>query len=139
MKILVDTSVWSLALRRAGSHTQKELQIIHNLTELIHDGRVVMIGPIRQELLSGISSAAQFEKLKNHLSHYPDMPLKIEIDVKAAEYFNICRKAGVQGSHTDFLICAVATEADLAIFTSDNDFSHYANHIPIKLYISGAT
>lgn len=136
MKILVDTSVWSLALRRTGSQTQKELQIIQNLTELIRDGRVVMIGPIRQELLSGISSPAQFEKLKNHLAHYPDMPLSAQIYEKAAEYFNICRKAGVQGSHTDFLICAVATKANLEIFTLDNDFSYYANHIPIKLYNS---
>ena len=95
-----------------------------------------MIGLIKPELLSGISSAAQFQKIKPNLAHYSDMPLKTQIYEKAAEYFNICRKAGVQGSHTDFLICAVATEADLKIFTLDNDFSYYANNIPIKLYNS---
>lgn len=134
MKILVDTSVWSLSLRRKDSHSEKNLHIIHELSELIHDGRVVMIGPIRQELLSGISLSVQFQKLKENLAHFPDMPIKTQMYEKAAEYYNTCRKAGVQGSHTDFLICAVATEANLEIFTLDNDFSYYANHIPIKIY-----
>ncbi len=64
MNVLVDTSVWSLALRRKAPHgTSAERELV----ELISEGRVLMIGAIRQELLSGIRATAQFEKLRDSL------------------------------------------------------------------------
>jgi predicted nucleic acid-binding protein len=61
MKVLVDTSIWSLALRRSASISEKEQALINELIELINEVRVALIGPIRQELLSGISNQTQFE------------------------------------------------------------------------------
>ncbi|MBU4034792.1 MAG: PIN domain nuclease, partial [Proteobacteria bacterium] len=52
----------------------------------------------------------------------------------AAEFSNKCRKKGIQGSHIDFLICAVANRIDIPIFTNDNDFMHYQKLISLKLY-----
>ncbi len=52
----------------------------------------------------------------------------------AAEYSNICRREGIQGSHVDFLICAVASRLKMAIYTSDQDFTFYSQHLPISLY-----
>ena len=69
MKVLVDTSIWSLAFRR--KRTQNN-QIISELESLIKEVRVQLIGPIRQEILSGIKSGKQFEKLKNYLQSFPD-------------------------------------------------------------------
>ena len=93
-----------------------------------------MIGPIRQELLSGIPSHNQFEDLKERLKAFNDLLLTRSEYEKAAEFYNNCRKCGVQGSQIDFLICAVAYNAGMSIFTSDNDFFHYARHINIILY-----
>ncbi|MEM7556386.1 MAG: hypothetical protein AAF378_20260 [Cyanobacteria bacterium P01_A01_bin.84] len=53
---------------------------------------------------------------------------------QSREYSNICRRQGIQGSHTDFLICAVATRLKMQIYTSDKDFSYYSKHLPISLY-----
>ncbi|MCP4611424.1 MAG: PIN domain-containing protein [Planctomycetes bacterium] len=131
MKVLVDTSIWSLALRRG---TSKEYLLSNELSELIQEVRVQIIGPIRQEILSGIKSQKQFGKLKSYLSEFPDIPLETAYFEKAAEFFNANRKKGIQGSNTDFLICSVAYHRDLEIFTADKDFVRFQKHIPIKLY-----
>ena len=131
MKVLVDTSIWSLALRR-GSDTESALII--DLRNLIADDRVVMIGAIRQEILSGVRDDRQFKELETRLDAFPDMPVAGEDHVAAARFFNLCRAKGIQGSNTDFLICAVAARHRLAIFTTDKDFSLFAKILPIMLY-----
>ena len=100
--------------------------MISNLT-------VVLIGPIRQEILSGISTRERFEALKEKLSIFEDHAIHTHDYELAAEYFNECRKNGIQGSHIDYLICSVATNNDMSIFTLDNDFQLYKKHIRIKL------
>jgi len=131
MKVLVDTSVWSLALRR--KDTKEDSVIIHKLSQLIMDSMVVMIGPIRQEILSGISQEETFMSLKTKLEPYEDIKICSNDYETAAEFNNTCRRNGVQGSHTDFLICAVAHNYDLLIFTTDDDFANYAKFLPINL------
>ena len=131
MKVLVDTSVWSLALRRS---RQSASASVRELRHLISDHRVEMIGPIRQEVLSGIRDEVQFRKLEKHLAAFPDIPIRTEDYVTAARFFNVCHTKGIQGSNTDFLICAVAVHHRLAIFTTDNDFARFAECLPIVLH-----
>lgn len=131
MKVLVDTSVWSLALRRRGHRPSGP---VDTLKQLIADARVEMIGPIRQEILSGIREPRQFERLRRHLDAFPDLVLTSEDYIAAARYFNVCRSRGIQGSNTDFLICGVAARHGLAIYTTDLDFGKYARYLPIKLH-----
>ena len=129
MKILVDTCIWSQILR----HKSPNPDLAEKLKDLIKDGRVAIIGPIRQELLSGISNVKQFGQLKEVLSSFEDIPLKTEHFEKAAEFSNICRSKGIQGSTIDFLICAVACLEKLVIYTTDKDFENYKKYLPIKL------
>ncbi len=77
MKLLADTSVWSLALRRRRTAilSADEKRLVAVLSEAIRDGRVVMIGPIRQEILSGIKEQAQFVKLRSTLAAFRDEPI----------------------------------------------------------------
>jgi predicted nucleic acid-binding protein len=125
MKVLVDTSVWSLALRRsAPAHTA-----VDALRALIEDGRATIIGPIRQEVLSGIRDRPAFERLREVLQAFPDEVLTTSDYEHAAEHFNRCRQHGLQGSNTDFLICAVAERRCLALLTTDRDFDGYAQVI----------
>ena len=130
MKVLVDTCIWSHVFR----HNKPDADLSGKLNELIKDGRVVMIGPIRQELLSGISDTSQFKKLRNKLSFFEDLSLVSDYFVKAAEFCNICRKKGIQGSTTDFLICAISSLQKLQIYTDDKDFMNYKKYLPIHLY-----
>jgi len=129
-KRLVDTSVWSLALRRPSPELNP---VVPYLINLLRDANIVIIGPIRQELLSGIRSQEQFDRIKSRLSIYPDTSIWSQDYITAAEYSNLCRRHGVQGSHTDFLICAVSVRNSWPILTTDIDFSHYARYIPIEL------
>lgn len=132
MKVLVDTVIWSLALRRK-SHPANE-PANSELASLVQDGRVAMIGPIRQELLSGIKEQAQYERLRDHLRAFTDVEPTTADYEEAASFFNRCRERGIQGSNTDFLICAVAVRNDFAIFTTDEDFSRFERVLPITLH-----
>lgn len=131
MNVLVDTSVWSLALRR---NQPVESPVIAELIELIHEVRANIIGPVRQELLSGMRNQVQFQKLRNHLRAFPDLGVTAQDYETAADFFNICRSKGIQGSNTDFLICAVATRHDIPIFTTDLDFTTFQSLLPITLH-----
>lgn len=129
MRALVDTCVWSHVLR----YKKPNKDLSDKLKDLINDGRVSIIGPIRQELLSGISNSTQFKKIKELLSSFEDIPLRTEYFEKAAELCNQCRKKGIQGSTIDFLICSVALLENLVIFTVDADFESYKKYLPIEL------
>jgi predicted nucleic acid-binding protein len=131
MKVIVDTSIWSSALRRG---VQNNSAAVQELRHLVQDHRVLMIGPVRQEILSGIRHESQFNKLKAHLENFPDLSIITEDYVAAAKFFNLCRTKGVQGSNTDFLICAVAVRNKFAIYSTDKDFALFSKHIPIVMY-----
>jgi len=130
MRVIVDTSVWSLALRRKVAMESAHVDL---LRDLIQDGRVVLLGSVRQELLSGIRHPQQFDRLRSHLRAFPEAPIEIEDHEVAAEYFNTCMAQGIQGSTIDYLICAYATRRNFQILTTDPDFRHYSRHIPISL------
>jgi predicted nucleic acid-binding protein len=131
MKILVDTSVWSLALRREGAPHDP---CVIELRGLIKELRVQMIGPVRQEILSGIKSKSQFLKLRQTLRAFPDLELTSQDYELAAEFFNVGRKRGIQGSNTGFLICAISKRHEMPIFATDKDFVLFRKHLPITLY-----
>jgi predicted nucleic acid-binding protein len=133
MKVLVDACVWSIALRRNDASGGPE---VAELMELVKELRVQLIGPVRQEILSGIKSIDQFIKLRDHLRPFPDLELTSGDFESAAEFYNLCRGRGVQGSNTDFLICAVAVRHQMPIFTIDADFTFFQQHLPIKLHHS---
>lgn len=131
MKVLVDTPIWSYALRSRKKEYQYEIE---QLESLIKDQRALLIGPIRQEILSGYSDLKKFKKLREKLSYFENSPI-LDSDYEiAAEMCNQCRKKGIQGSHIDFLICAVATRLDVPIFTTDKDFYQYKMALSIKLF-----
>ncbi|MEM6428293.1 MAG: PIN domain-containing protein [Deinococcota bacterium] len=134
MNVIVDTVIWSLAFRRQANNTAYQAA----LEDLIVDGRVALLASVRQEVLSGIKHEAQFEKLKTSLRAFPDMLLSSQDYELAAQFFNQCRRQGLQGANTDFLICAAAVNHNCEIFTTDQDFRYFAGVLPISLYQSGA-
>lgn len=136
MNVLVDTSVWSLALRRRRLIRAPETS---ELAELVREGRVSLLGPVRQELLSGITDEKQYTMLRDHLRAFPDVALDPGDYEEAATFFNRCRARGLQGSNTDFLICAAAARRQLGILTTDVDFRHFAKLLPIRLHAPRAT
>jgi predicted nucleic acid-binding protein len=135
MNVLVDTSVWSLALRRKNeSLSTNERFLVTELSEVIREGRARVIGLIRQELLSGIRTAEQYERLKLYLRSFPDEAVDTSDYEEAAKAGNLCRAKRVVVSIVDILLCAVAIKRSWAIFTTDPDFFNYAKVLPFRLH-----
>ena len=135
MNVLIDTSVWSLALRRKNeSLSTNERFLVAELSELIREGRARMIGLVRQELLSGIKATEQYEKLRLHLRSFPDELVDTSDYEEAAKAGNRCRAKGVVVSIVDILLCAVANKRLWTIFTTDPDFSNYAKVLPLRIH-----
>jgi predicted nucleic acid-binding protein len=132
--ILVDTPIWSMAFRRTTSASNLSLR--EELLRLVRAKEAALLGVVRQEVLSGVSHSDQFTRLRDQLRAFPDIPVETQDFESAAECFNRCRAKGIQGSHTDFLICAVALRYDLPIFTTDKDFAQYARHLSLRLHHS---
>ena len=140
MNVLVDTSVWSLNLRRRAAGLNHEEQLVAaELRELIREARVRMIGPIRQELLSGIREQVQYLRLRSFLRAFEDQALTREDYESAAHLGNQCRARGISGSPIDFIICAVALRCGWEIFSRDRDFAEYSNAVSIKLHAPRAS
>lgn len=135
MNVLVDTSVWSLALRRKSqSLSASEKLLVQELSEIIQEGRARIIGLVRQELLSGIKTAEQYETLRLYLRSFRDEVVTTSDHEDAAKAGNRCRAKGIVVSIVDILICAVAMKREWAVFTTDPDFLSYAKVLPLALH-----
>lgn len=133
--VIVDTSVWSLALRRKQPSTDAATA---ELTRLIDLGEAMIAGPIRQELISGVVSQVQFKLLRERLEAFPDIAITSLDYERAAMCFNQCRAHGIQGSNTDYLICALAMRLNAPVFSVDRDFARYAHVLGVPLHAIAA-
>lgn len=129
MRVIVDTDVWSEAFRKKGPKSK----FVDELQNLIHEGRIQMIGVIRMEILCGIRSEKMFERLNDKLEAFPDRSLDSEVFVTAAKFLNLCRSKGIQGSNNDYIICACSMLWKMPILSKDKDFVGYREILPIKL------
>ena len=133
---MVDTSVWSLGLRRFETVLNaSEQSIVKEFKELVAEGRVRLLGLIRQELLSGIRNSEQFAKLRTMLRSFPDVALDISDYEAAAEASNECRTKGITVSVVDALIATISSSRGWSLFTTDSDFRNLAKIVPIKLHL----
>ena len=138
MNVLVDTSIWSLALRRKGDKLNPtERQLVRELARLVDEGRARITGLVRQELLNGIQAPDQFERLREALRSFPDEISTTEDHEAAARGSNECRSKGIAASVVDVLLCTMALRRDWRFFTSDADFANYRRTIPFRLHIVG--
>jgi len=133
--VLIDTSVWSLALRRKTIDlSPHERRITKNLYELIHQEQVRLLGATRQEVLSGIREESMFMRIRDHLRGFRNVELDESDYEEAARATNQCVRKGITGSHVDLLMCAVAVRYGWQIFSSDRDFILYGKILPIQLF-----
>lgn len=133
--ILVDTPVWSSALRcKAANLSAPERRSTQLLYALIDEGRAQLLGAVRQELLSGLKDESQFRLLRDYLRDFPDVPVTTEDYEEAARGNNQCRRAGIAASPVDMLMCAVSMRHRWDIFTADQDFTHYRSILKIGLF-----
>ena len=135
MRVLVDAPVWSMAFRRRPADLSgEEAAAVRDLAALAAEGGAVLLGSVRQEVLTGIRGEDAFERLRRAVDCFPDEPLVPGDFVEAARSFNRCRARGIAGNGFDLLLCAVALRLGIPIFTLDDDFERYARVLPIRLH-----
>jgi hypothetical protein len=135
--ILVDTPVWSFALRRrAVDLSASEQRLTRALYDLVLQNRVQLLGSTRQEVLSGIREQTQFRRIRDYLREFSNVGLDSTDYEEAARITNECRRAGIAGSPVDMLVCAVSIRHNWQIFTTDQDFEHYGRVVSLKLFTS---
>jgi predicted nucleic acid-binding protein len=132
LSLLVDTSVWSLAMRRdSGS----ELSQVRQLRDAL-DGAdsVVTTGLVLQELLQGFNGARAAASIVERFQSLPLLQPDRRDHVAAAEIRNQCRRNGVQIGTIDALLIQLCGRYDLTLLTTDQDFTFAARHMPFKLW-----
>lgn len=136
--VVVDTSALSLLMRRAqpGRLSAAETAVRGEVSRLATAGDLVLIGMVRQEVLSGIFNNQRFTTVRVALRAFRDHPVAREDHERAAEMFTVCRRAGIQGSVVDYLVCAVAERLGAPVLASDVDFERYASVLPVRLHSS---
>lgn len=137
MTLLVDTSVWSLALRR---DADLDVSAVAGLrTALAGGDAVVTTGLVLQELLQGFHGPKARREI---ISRFAALPLVVpdrEDHVAAAEVRNSCRRAGVQLGTIDALLAQLCIRHDLRLLTTDRDFELAARHCPLRLWTPAGT
>lgn len=131
MTLLVDTSVWSLALRRDVEVEEPE---VHALKEALGSAVVVTTGLVLQELLQGFAGAKASEQIVERFSALALVQPDREDHIAAAGLRNICRRAGVQIGTVDALIAQLCITHELVLLSTDQDFAHAAKHCALKLW-----
>ena len=131
MRVLVDTSVWSLALRRKIPSAQTE---VLRLTELISDGQPIFLtGIILVEILQGIKEQPQSLRMRQYLEVFPLIELDRAGYINAARLSSRCRSKGIQSGTVDALIAQTAIEHGCYLLTADQDFAQIARYSDLKL------
>lgn len=132
MTLLVDTSVWSLALRRDGSTESKE---VIALREALDGGdSVVTTGFVLQELLQGFSGPKAKEAIIERFGALPLIQPDRQDHIAAADIRNVCRRSGVQVGTVDALLIQLCARYELTLLSSDKDFANAAPYVSFKLW-----
>ena len=135
MSLLVDTSVWSLALRRDVEQSAPEVVALRHA--LLGTDQVFTTGLVLQELLQGFAGPKDRAQLIDRLSALAfHQPVK-EDHIEAAEVRNSCRRCGVQVGTIDALLIQLCRRNDLTLLTTDQDFRGANKHVEFKLWSAG--
>jgi predicted nucleic acid-binding protein len=130
--LLVDTSVWSLALRRDAPGTEPEVHLLKDA--LMGADSVVTTGLVLQELLQGFSGPKSRAQIIERFAALPLVQPDREDHVAAADLRNTCRKAGVQVGTIDALLAQLCIRHDLTLLSTDNDFKLAARHCGLRVW-----
>ena len=132
MTLLVDTSVWSLALRRDQPPPLPQIGALRAALE--GDEIVVTTGLVLQELLQGIAGPRARQDIIDHFAALPMVSPDRQDHVDAADLRNTCRRAGVQIGTIDALLAQLCIRHELTLLTTDNDFAHAAAHSAVRVW-----
>jgi predicted nucleic acid-binding protein len=125
--LFVDTSVWSLALRRDAPPDQPEVAALNRALE--SSDPILITGLVLQELLQGFAGPRDRQRIVSYLSDLPLVVPDRQDHINAAELRNTCRRAGVQVGTIDALLAQLCIRHQLTLLTTDGDFVRISRHV----------
>jgi predicted nucleic acid-binding protein len=132
VSLFVDTSVWSLALRRDAPPGAPELKA---LRQALEGGEIVVTsGLVLQELLQGFAGPRARREIIERFSALPLLVPDRQDHIDAADLRNRCRRAGMQLGTIDALLAQLCVHHELALLTTDNDFARAAAHCSLRMW-----
>ena len=132
MTLFVDTSVWSLLLRR---DRPAEAPQVRALVRALETGeRLVTTGLVLQELLQGFAGPKAREQIVDRFAAFPLLAPDREDHIGAATLRNLCRTRGVQVGTIDALLAQLCVRHELLLLTTDEDFVHMAKYCPLQMW-----
>jgi predicted nucleic acid-binding protein len=131
IKLLIDTSVWSEALRRKEKSLNSSETLVRRIIE--NNDEIVIVGIILQEILSGITNKKLFSEIRNILNDFSYVEITKEDYIYAAELRNKCKQKGITAGSFDFLIAGAAIRNELTLVTYDNDFKNISKYTELKI------
>lgn len=135
MSVVIDTPVWSLALRRKrGSLSVSDAPLVEEAARLIQIGEARLLQPVRQEVLSGIALWPEFVRIRDYLRDVLTEEAVREDYEEAAVCYNTFRSQGISASAIDCLICSIALNRGWFVFTTDRDFERYSQVVPLRVH-----
>lgn len=132
MTLFVDTSVWSLALRRDALSAEPEVQALKDA--LLGADVVVTTGLVLQELLQGFSGPKASAQIVERFAALPLLQPDRDDHILAAELRNTCRRAGVKVGTVDAVLAQLCIRHDLVLLSTDRDFRLAAKHCPLRIW-----
>lgn len=131
IRFIIDTSVWSEALRRKKNTVNSSETIVRRIIE--NDYEIVVAGIILQEILSSIANEKLFKDIKDILKDFQYIDATKNDHIYASELNNKCRSRGIIAGSVDFLIASVAIRNELELVTFDKDFFNISMHTELKI------
>ncbi len=132
MTLFVDTSVWSLALRRNSAPEGPE---VRRLRDALRAGEpMCTTGIVLQELLQGFRGAKAQEQIVERFKAIAMITPARDDYINAAQLRNECCRRGIQVGTIDALLAQLCLQHDLVMLTTDHDFSHVADGTPLQLW-----
>jgi predicted nucleic acid-binding protein len=132
LSLFVDTSVWSLLLRRDRPSDAPEVRALAHALET--GERVVTTGLVLQELLQGFTGPKARDQIVERFAAFPLLVPDRQDHVSAAELRTLCRKRGVQVGTVDVLLAQLCVRHELTLLTVDGDFALMAKHCPLSIW-----
>jgi predicted nucleic acid-binding protein len=132
MTLFVDTSVWSLALRRDVPVKSPQVEALKQA--LGNGGQIVSTGIVLQELLQGFSGPKAVASIIERFSAIPFVIPDRADHISAAELRNTCRRNGVQVGTIDALLAQLCIRHDLTMLSTDKDFSNIEKLASLKMW-----
>jgi predicted nucleic acid-binding protein len=132
VSLFVDTSVWSLALRRDAVSSAVEVMTLRQALEA--GDTIVTTGLVLQELLQGFAGPRSRRQIIERFAALPLINPDRQDHIEAADLRNRCRRSGLQIGTIDAILAELCIRHDLTLLTTDNDFSLVAARFPLRLW-----